>query len=54
MNKFKFQVPDIKDMLIYHHGTICKKCRHNMLCEEHKLVKKERQFDIDEDDFDRK
>ena len=51
--QFKFAVPDIQDMLVYHNGTICKKCRLNFYCEKHKLVKKERQFDIDEDDFDR-
>lgn len=54
LDKFKFQVPNIQDMLVYHNGTICKKCRKNLWCEEHRLMKKDKQFDIDEDDFERK
>ena len=51
---FKFDLPNIADMLIYHNGTICKKCRMGFYCTKHKLVKKEKQVDFDEDnDFDR-
>ena len=53
LDRFKFKVPNIQDMLVYHNGTICKACRKNMWCEKHRLMKKEKLIDFDEDDFDR-